>query len=161
MNWQAVSAVADILAATGVIISAIYLVRQLRGAVQAVRASTMQSITSDASQFNYLFFGSAEFTKIILTGYNDEYLDMVDAYRFRRFMHSYFSFHENLHFQFKNKTLDEELWNGYLAALERIISYPGCQNWWRDNFEMHSNAFQDLINKLLAAAKELRNQGTK
>ena len=99
LNWAWVRAVADIIAATGVIISLFYLGWQLRRTARTVRAATLHSITSDASQLNNMLAGNAEFTKVILAGYDGEELCRIDAYRFRRFMHSYFRFHENLYFQ--------------------------------------------------------------
>lgn len=50
MNWEAVGASAELLAAVGVVISLLYLATQIRQNTESVRASTFQDFTHESAE---------------------------------------------------------------------------------------------------------------
>jgi hypothetical protein len=52
VNWTAIGAIGEILGAAGVIITLIYLARQVRQNTRATRLSTSHSIASAARDWN-------------------------------------------------------------------------------------------------------------
>ena len=52
MNWNAIGAMGEILGAVGVIITLIYLARQIRQNTRATRLATAQSVSAAARDWN-------------------------------------------------------------------------------------------------------------
>lgn len=135
MNWDALGAVAELLAAIGVIISLLYLAVQIRQNTQSVRANTFQDFTRE----------SAETSRLALTNLEmlDEFLPILsgeqpfDPVRHTRFHVVCGLFARNLQSGFvelQRGRIDQRLFDSYASYhIEHWVSRPGWAQWWTLN----------------------------
>ena len=149
MNWDAIGAIAELLGAIGVILSLVYLSVQIRQNTRSARASTFQSIASDAAHFNALVVSDAGFTRLFIAAAGGDRVPDDDYFRFHRFVGTFFRFHDNLYFQLLQGMIKEDQWRGYSVGLEQMLHRPGIQAWWRHNRLGHSSRFQAFVDEVL------------
>src|SRR5213075_2259577 len=75
MNWEAISAVGQIVGAAGVIISVIYLAQQVRSNARQTRLASMRSMSDAFNQWLQSLAENSEFWRLILSRYAGLRLD--------------------------------------------------------------------------------------
>jgi len=71
MNWEAISAVGQIVGAVGVIISVIYLALQVRSNARQTRLASMRSMSDAFNQWLQALAENAEFGDLYYRGMRD------------------------------------------------------------------------------------------
>jgi hypothetical protein len=158
VNWEAISAVGQLVGALAVVISLIYLAREVRSNARATRLAAMRS-TLDA--FNRLAEQIAEHSDLAEVwnrGLDDyESLEGVDRTRFNSRMHQIFRNVEDAYHQHLEGHLDPRVWRGLEAVMREINSTPGVQAWWRSNSRLFGGEeFAKFINQQQQTAKPQR-----
>jgi hypothetical protein len=109
-----IQAITNIVQAIAVIISLIYLSRQIRENTRATKSATYHSIVNAFSTLESLISQEEELANIYKIGLRDlNQLNKDQVNRFNKIIASYFNLYESLHYQYKNHVLDEELWIGW------------------------------------------------
>jgi len=92
MNWDAIGAVAELLAAVAVIFSFIYLARQIRQSTRAQKRSNLREIAEDHTTTLRCTATDPELASLVLKGHTDlSSLDAVERYRFDSFFYAWLS----------------------------------------------------------------------
>ena len=150
MNWDAIGAVAELLAALGVIISLLYLAAQIRQNTQSVRASTFQEFTRE----------SAETTRLVLMehGLLDELTPLIngeqefDPVRDRRFGLVAGLWARNLQFgytELQRGRIDQQLFDSYVSYhLANWMITPNWGRWWALNRRHYDDEFVAWVESL-------------
>jgi hypothetical protein len=132
MNWEAISAVGQIVGAAGVIISVIYLALQVRSNARQTRLASMRSMSDAFNQWLQSLAENAEFGDLYYRGMRDfESIEGADLPRFSALMDHLFRIYEDMYYQKLEGHLDPRVWRGFEAPMRDIIAYPGAQAWWR------------------------------
>ena len=150
MNWDAFGAIANLLAAVGVIATLIYLSiqirqnsRQLRGAATIAVHDYQRSLTDTLTADQELF-------KIALRGNEDfDSLEPWEQQRFTIWAIKETGCWEMCHSLLKQGALDEGLYRGKEKYWLLLHSSPGRRAWWYRHSVMLSKEFVDEISKLL------------
>lgn len=150
MNWTAISAVADLLASIGVIVSLIYLASQLKFNSKYVSAANYQQMMGQVADSAELISSDAQ---------------LADIYR--RGLQSYDALEENEKIRFhmamtililplqSNKILkdrdlvDDYLYGGQLESFLNLFRSPGIRQWWREASMWFHADFVDYLNGLV------------
>ena len=82
MNWEATSGIAEVLGATGVIVTLVYLAIQIRQNSAAVRLSNYWQLTAQLSEFTNQLSSDPELIQIYQCGLNS-YRELPDLDRAR------------------------------------------------------------------------------
>lgn len=153
MNWEAISAIGQIVGAVGVILSVIYLALQVRSNARQTRLASMRSM-SDAVQSVAPIVGRKwEFGDLYYRGMRDFQSIQGDGPpRFSALMDHLFRIYENMYYQKLEGHLDPRVWRGFEAPMRDIIAYPGAQDWWRTRSHWFSREFQQFIDGLARSA---------
>lgn len=153
MNWEAVGAIAELLAAVGVIVSLLYLAAQIKQNTQSVQASTFQDFTRE----------SAETTRLALTdrGLLDEMASLLNAEieydpsRDRPFGLTAGLWARNLQFGFmelQKGRIDKRLFDSYVSYhVENWMQTPGWANWWGLNRKHYDKEFVAWVESQLSS----------
>jgi hypothetical protein len=131
MNWEATAAVAELLAAVGVIVSLVYLAMQIRQNTRTERARAFQEIFSGSASFADQMF-SPQNIDLTISGMRDfKELSGGDKLRFDNMMLGYFNAVEATIFS-RNAFLlgDETLENWAHLLRTRMLPYAGIRDWW-------------------------------
>jgi hypothetical protein len=158
MNWEAISAIGQIVGAIAVVISVLYLAREVRRNARATRFAAMRS-TLDA--FNRLAEQIAEHPDVaevwIRGVYDYESLEGVDRTRFNSRMHQIFRNVEDAYHQHLDGHLDPRVWRGIEVVMREANTAPGVQAWWRSHSHWFGGEeFAKFINQLQQTAKPPR-----
>jgi hypothetical protein len=155
MNWDALAAIAEIIASAGVIVSLVYLASQIRHQISESRLSAGHEL---ASQINDCFSGisdNAELAEIYLRGMGDyNSLDTLEKLRFSTFFARFMRILESTYSRHMNNQLDPTIWRGWDEGLRDFYSHPGLQEWWSSRCHWFTPEFQELIVACIAEERD-------
>jgi hypothetical protein len=146
--------VADIIQTIVVVVSLIYVAIQVREGARAAKGTTYQSIISAFAEIESRISQDAEVARLYKLGqesYNE--LNETEKARFSELLCSFFNLYENLHYQYKNKLLKEELWAGWSENMREHLGQQGVADWWQERKDFYSKSFREYVN----SRKRLRN----
>ncbi|XOV87371.1 MAG: hypothetical protein ACFHX7_20850 [Pseudomonadota bacterium] len=157
MNWEAIGAVAEACAALGVLISLIYLARQIRFNSEEVRSNTTQAVL-DRSVANYsdaLIAGAIPVVDRVFRGKSESDEDYAIAFGFvlRNLQHA-----ELVFLLYKEGRIAKEVMDSYdrkiLTYLEhlKIVGGHGADEWgkWNSAFTLFTDSFREHCESLRA-----------
>ena len=150
MNWEAVGAIANLLAALGVIATLIYLAIQIRQNTKAVRSSSIQNLVQSLSTTAQ---AAVENTHIIplllkanagagaLTEEERTQLHFWFIMTIRRF--------EGVYFQRDLGFVDAAVIEGFERSHIAILASKSGQAWWTSSKEIFNSGFVTYVEELL------------
>lgn len=150
MNWTAISAIADILAATGVIISLVYLAVQIRNQNKESRIAVIHSLTQQWADImaRMVDEGNNAVWRRGLDSFNE--LNDIERGRHSAMMLNITQVFEGLYLQRADGKLDSQVWIGIDARVRDIFSNPGTREWWEVRAHWYSPKFRSYIATILS-----------
>ncbi len=130
MNWEAVSAGAELLAAIGGIIAIFYLAVQIRINTKAVRSASIDSWVSAIALGNEALASTDEF--ISTANENYDQLEPVQRTRFHRALAQNMNAMEALYFHHSNGVVDDTFFDRKIDSMKSIFRSPGVRCWWTE-----------------------------
>jgi len=131
MNWDAIGAVGEIFGALAVVVTLLYLGRQLRQESLATTGETMSSWLSDYNVLILELLRDAEVSKIIRQGLTDfGSLDSNDQMRFHIWMIAHLLNAQNLYLQRQDGVMHLQLADTVLSFNASMLSLNGGRYWW-------------------------------
>lgn len=141
MNWEAIGAFAELLAAVGAIVAIIFLALQLRHNTEALarneraaRAATSFEGANSWAEANLHIANNPNFAKATGASFDDvapsfteeeqAQLDFLGRSVMERL--------DALHYLYRNEQLEEELWNARITWARRWVDRPHWRVWWKD-----------------------------
>lgn len=155
MNWDALGAIAELVAAGGVIASLIYLAKQINANSENINQNTRalisdRDVSSNESALEILGsqFRDAELAAIVLKGMlSVEPLTEVEQFRYHLILLATFESHQTFFIQNVKGTVSNELWDYYSGVTSRYIQFPGVVKWWCQEGLNFNPEFADYIQK--------------
>ncbi|MFT4862525.1 MAG: hypothetical protein ACI95C_001746 [Pseudohongiellaceae bacterium] len=132
MNWDAISAIGEILGAVAVLATLIYLATQIRQNTEQVRLNSIQAVnSSNDSAFEPIYIpeNSAIFSK----GQNS-YSSLTDHEKlvFHMLMARLIGSFDSTTYQYLQGSYDKDLYWGTAAFYSSFIKSPGGAEWWKE-----------------------------
>ena len=150
MNWEAISAIGQIVGAIAVVVSLIYLATEIRSNARSARHLSLESVNRWAGQL----IAHPHLAELWTRGLNDfESLESGDRLRFSYLLHQLFYIFGELYNQKLDGHLDPRMWGPTEAVMRDINGYPGVQAWWPPRSDLFSKEFANYVNKLQQTAK--------
>lgn len=146
MDWNALSAIADVLAAISIILTVVYLAIQIRKNTHATHSQTYQLATSALAEMAGIIGSSKELARIFRVGMiNPDKLDEDEFAQFGYLGISLFRRFENVFFQYQSRMIDEDFWTGHRDNILWSFHRPGMQVWWKDRKFACSKSFREFL----------------
>jgi hypothetical protein len=146
MSWNAISAIAGILAAIAVAVTAVYLAVQIRKNTLATRSQTYHLATADLAEAAAILASNEQLARIYRIGLSTPTdLEEDDYYRFAMYGIGLFRRYENLFFQYRSGLIDDDFWAGHSANILWFFHRPGIQMWWKDKGPTFSTSFREFL----------------
>ena len=145
MNWEAISAIGQIVGAVAVVISLIYLAREIRSNARVARVGWLETFIGWLGQLTERPHLSELYYRGI---YDFESLKGADLVRFSALLNQCFHIFSEIYYQRLEGNLDPRVWREADVALRELIAYPGIQAWWRLRSHWFSAEFVKHINDL-------------
>ena len=148
VNWEAISAIGQMVGAIAVVISLIYLARQIRGNAHATRQAAMRSALDFLNRYTQQITEHADLAELRSRGFRDfESLEGVDLAHFGSLMHGMFRTVEDVYYQHLQGHMDPRMWRGIEVVMREVNAQPGVQAWWRLRSHWFDEEFAKFINQ--------------
>ena len=153
VNWEAISAIGQVVGALAVVISLIYLAREVRSNARETRRAAMRSMLDALTRLARDTTNNADLAELRNRGFRDfESLEDTDRARFSSNMHSTFRIAEDLYYQHSDGHLDPHRWRGLETLLRDVNKAPGVQAWWRSHSQYFSEKFVKFVDQMQQTA---------
>ena len=134
MNWEAISAIGQLVGALAVVISLIYLARQVRSNARETQRAAMRLTLDSLNRFTQQITEHPDLAELWYRGLDDfESLEGADRTRFNSYMHAVFRTVEDVYYQRLEGHLDPRVWRGIEVVMRELNGTPGVQAWWRSH----------------------------
>ena len=154
---------AEIIAASGVVISLIYLGVQIKRSRIQSENEAMDSLTNARLSVLKALAEHEELSRIIPKGLGSVKLTPKEYFRFANYLYNAFSVLEMGFLKWKRKDVKVEIWKSWKESLEWWLKFPSVKTWWKkyhiggftDEFKVYVNSLienvdtgdQKVINK--------------
>ena len=149
MNWDAISAVSQLIGSIAVVISVLYLAVQLRSSTRVARVAAMDAAAAALRDVTKPFMENAELGRVWRIGLeNLEALSPEDQARFFHAAHQFLKALETIHYHYVYGLLDEQLWQGWRELLQHYVNAPGIDYYLSLRSKVFSERFCKFIGEL-------------
>ena len=151
MNWDAIAAVAELLAAVGVIGSLVYLAGQVRGSLNQARQAAIQSVVNQMNNVWNQMAADRSHADIWVRGSKgiSSLKDETERVRFSALMLSIFRPYEEIFYYRRDGLVDDWTWESIGPQCHALMGTPGFAEWWDKRKTWFSNEFQEHIQQTL------------
>jgi len=131
VNLEDLGNIGELVGAVGVIATLAYLAVQIRQNTKALKATSHQETTREASDFTAQIAGDAEIARIYRIGSGDwSELTEDERLRFSMLMFRVFFNFQNLYALQESGNIDEEYWKSQREIMLWFMAQPGVRHWW-------------------------------
>jgi len=129
MNWEAISAVSEIVGAVAVVISLIYVAAQIRQNTKMMRATAKQGLTEASQNLIYTAIDKSEEWVKLTTG--DDASTREEDARMSLLVRAMLRGFESQCYQYESGLLEDDEWRALQAAIKDLCSLPGFNKYWQ------------------------------
>ena len=146
MNWEAIGAIGQIVGASGVVVSLLYLAVQIRADAKAKRASAVHGQVEAFRGFLHTLATDGELSSIYLRGIRDfSSLRDSELVRFTCTLGYLFRVFEEAYFLWKEGNLDPHVWHGFESPVKEMLAYSGVRDWWSTRCHWYNQPFREFV----------------
>ena len=149
MNWDAISAISQLIGSIAVVFSVLYLAIQVHRSTRVAKVAAQDAAAAAVRDVTNTFMKNADMARIWRTGL--ENLDSLSAEEQARFSHAAHQFLkalETIHYHHANDLMDEQLWCGWQELLRHYITAPGIARYWELRSPLFSVRFREFVSQL-------------
>jgi hypothetical protein len=149
MTWTILSAIGELVSALGVIISLIYLARQIRDSSQSTRASMRDSVLRQQHEWTCLISASENAPYVCAKGSNDFFsLTEVERAQYLFIMFGMTKMFENMYLHYCDGLIEHEVWIRNRAMLASYVSQPGGKFYVESRLAAYDPRFQQVLREI-------------
>lgn len=130
MNWDAVSAVSEIVGAVAVVVSLIYVAAQIRQNTRMMRSTAKQSLTETTQQFLYMAIEKSEDWYKLVSG-GEASTPEEDA-RMALIVRAMLRGFESQCYHYETGLLEEEEWQALRNTIRFGCRLPGASKYYEE-----------------------------
>lgn len=153
MQWDAIGAIAESLGAIAVLVTLIYLARQIQQNRESVKSASAETVLSNITVAYQNAATSSELGRIIFTG-QENITDLTNEERgqFVFWFFGYFRILELAYHHHLAGNFNESIWAGYGRHTHSLLSTSGVKQYWEMRKEVFSPEFRAYIDGLTKEA---------
>ena len=151
VDWNVVSAFAEIIGAIAVVISIIYLARQVTNANDTAEAATTLDVSKVLADWHRGVNQTPDLADIWVRGMVDgESLNEIEVARFQFLNAELFILIEGLYRQYQLGFVKPEAWKPIERTIVRLFSSPLFTDWWDSGVSSSGEDFRTYVDQLRA-----------
>lgn len=148
MSWEALGAIGELVGATAVLITLVYLALQMRQNTRAVRIAARTTLQEAFSGVADLLASSPEIAELYLKGCVDyRALSKIDRLRFSSVLQNYLFSIDMAHQQASEGLMETTT---VLERVRPLFNQPGVRDWWRQNSGLFRPIFVRTVEGVIA-----------
>ena len=145
----------EFVGAIGVVISLVYLGRQLVQNTQSVRAASFNSMVENSIRLLEHAFRDSEFADFLARAEADPgALTAAERVRWDAYMTAVYRHFGNLQYAHRVGTLDHQMWTAYKATLKDHLRTPSWAEWFQKHRHLFSAALGTQVDEALVELDE-------
>ncbi len=149
MNWEVISAVAEILGAVGVIITVIYLAIQIRQNTRISQGIAIQN-TFTSTQVTYSWFAdNPELADLYCRFQQGEDLTVPEATRLYNTLLGQVEQYEVYFLLHNLRMIDDATFHSFFKKIFIVLSTLPARQWFNDNRMFFKRDFVEFVNSML------------
>lgn len=153
MNWEAVSAIAELIGVTAVVISLVYLAIQIRQNTKMARAATRQAIAESTENLGSDLLANGEIAEIFVKHLSGKELSPVENLRLQARCYRDMAHWENIHYQYGEGMVSREQWKGFRRNLASLLTIDAYREYWEHESFHYSDGFQAEVESILSDSR--------
>jgi hypothetical protein len=149
MNWDAISAISQLIGSIAVVLSVLYLAVQVHRSTRVAKLVAQDAAATAMRDVTKPFMENSELERIWRIGLED--LGALSVEERTRFFHAAYQFlkaFETIHFHYVYGLMDKQLWEGWYGLLRHYVAAPGMSHYWKLRPEVFSERFRNFVNSL-------------
>jgi len=157
MDWTLVGALGELLGAVAVVVSLVYLSRQVHQNTTAVQTANAVTVQGNFQQLARMFYTDREMGDIVLRAMKDDD-DMTPADRIAAYAY-FFDFlktAELAYYEFRNGDLDPQLWEASFEFYHAYFTTPGFKAYWAERRSAFIPMFREAMDGWLAGESKIK-----
>lgn len=140
MNWEAISAIGELVAAAAVLVTLVYLAAQIKQNTQSVTTATYETALNGFNELNRFVAQDSELASIVRRGAADPTsLNEEEAFRYQFVNRNYTNHMYKLLRLYERGIYPRAEWEGSLAEAAQLFALPGLASFRKEN-----HFYQDL-----------------
>jgi hypothetical protein len=157
LNWDAIAAIGELVGASAVFVSIIYLALQVLQNSTDVRSSGAQNAAHSAIQILESLGTNSE-TRDVFQRALDPYseLDRDEQAVAKTFFLEIIAYYETCYYQYLDGVVHQEIWEGRRRMMLDYFESPGFSSWWDDWNHVWGASFQKYVAEQRASPGERR-----
>jgi len=159
-NWDAISAISQLIGSIAVVLSVLYLALQVHQSTRVARLATQDAAATALRDVTKPLMENADLERIWRVGLED--IGTLSVEERARFFHAAYQFlkaFETIHFHYTYGLMDRQLFEGWHGLLRHYIVAPGIAHYWKLRPEVFSVRFRNFVDALEPPADQ-RTVGT-
>ncbi len=138
--------IAEIVAAVAVVVSLIYVGKEVQSNTLAVRGAAMQAIATTDADALMAIASDSDLSEIVRLGEQDpSQLTPADAFRYGLFMRQFWLSFQNIYQQSELGLIDMSIWQSYVSVICGMWSQHGVQDTWSDHIDVLETSFVAVV----------------
>lgn len=148
MDWELLKIAIDIIGSIALIISIIYLAKQVRQGTKSLQTSMRDSSFHSLMEWNYQLLVDKDLAWVFQTGTKDFYsLDEFQKPRWIHMTYSFFKVFENIYLHFLDKSIESTVWENNYKIFITYFKTPGLQLYWKERKGMFDPRFISFLER--------------
>ena len=149
MNWDALGAIGEIFGAGAVVVTLIYLSRQLRQNTEALRSAAWQATQEAEHRFDSLFAQDREISAIFIRGWEGGKAafedDEVAALQWWLIAKQLLELFQTHHYQHELGLVEEEWWQTWVSQYDESMASPGFREFVEERYPVLRSSFRAFV----------------
>jgi len=150
MNWNAVAAIAELLAAVGVLASLLYLASQVKQNTRVNLSIARQGIANLAVAGGALFAESGEVAELLHRAFTGKNVDGPGELRLQATCYMLMRQYENIEYQNGLGMLTAGEWKGFRENLKLFYATDLFRKYWVQDKPLFSPVFREEVDSVIA-----------
>jgi len=146
MNWEALGAISDFLAAIAVIITLGYLALQIRQNTKALKSTATQGAHDQSAAVYDTLANAPELGDVFVRGLDTpDTLSAAETARLYAFLMATMFRFQNWHLQTRSGLIERELLESWTRVLRQVSGTTGFQEFWRQRKHIFAPDFVENL----------------
>ena len=148
MNWDAVSAIAEVIGLVVVVASLIYLAAQIRQNTNAIRSGTREAFLNALQTCNAFALENSDIWH--RGAFEGEELIGEELTRYITIVHAGLNAYEALYSEYLAGNVEQEFWESKVQQMSWVFTHPSSRHAWDNYTDLFDERFVKYVNKNIA-----------
>jgi len=157
MNWDAISAIAEVVGVIAIVVSLIYVSVQIKQSTEVARSAVDLELTTMGTDFHMRVAENPALARAYYMGMSDpESLTEDEKIQLYYLIPGVFLLMEGAHRQYVRGYLPESGWTPYEGLISYLLGNPIVREWWIDGPTVFSKDFETAVEEISGVSRGVK-----